>query len=104
VSVNELKRMKELEAENAKPKRTSANLARENEAIWDITDAEIRRAVCETPRRRDFQSEPCKRYSRTAVTSTQATCRSELPRSQSLYQRQRPEQEITPPIAQAITQ
>ena len=36
VSVNELKRMKELEAENAKLKRMYADLALENAAIKDV--------------------------------------------------------------------
>jgi putative transposase len=36
VSVNELKRMKELEAENAKLKRMYAELALENAAIKDV--------------------------------------------------------------------
>jgi len=41
VSVNELKRMKELEAENAKLKRMYADLALENTAIKDVLSRKL---------------------------------------------------------------
>ncbi|TMA35213.1 MAG: transposase [Deltaproteobacteria bacterium] len=41
VSVNELKRMKELEAENAKLKRMYAELALENAAIKDVLSRKL---------------------------------------------------------------
>ncbi len=41
VSVNELKRMKELEAENAKLKRMYADLALENAAIKDVLSRKL---------------------------------------------------------------
>ena len=41
VSVNELKRMKELEAENAKLKRMYAGLALENAAIKDVLSRKL---------------------------------------------------------------
>jgi putative transposase len=41
VSVNELKRMKELEAENAKLKRMYAELALENTAIKDVLSRKL---------------------------------------------------------------
>ena len=41
VSVNELKRMKELEAENAKLKRMYAELALENAAIKDVLNRKL---------------------------------------------------------------
>ena len=41
VSVNELKRMKELEAENAKLKRLYAELALENAAIKDVLSRKL---------------------------------------------------------------
>ena len=41
VSVNELKRMKELEAENAKLKRKYAELALENAAIKDVLSRKL---------------------------------------------------------------
>ena len=41
VSVNELKRMKELEAENAKLKRMYADLALENAAIKDMLSRKL---------------------------------------------------------------
>jgi len=41
VSVSELKRMKELEAENAKLKRMYADLALENAAIRDLLNRKL---------------------------------------------------------------
>ena len=41
VTVNELKRMKELEAENAKLKRMYADLALENAAIKDVLSRKL---------------------------------------------------------------
>jgi putative transposase len=41
VSVNELKRMKELESENAKLKRMHADLALENAAIKDVLSRKL---------------------------------------------------------------
>ena len=41
VSVNELKRLKELEAENAKLKRMYADLALENAAIKDVLNRKL---------------------------------------------------------------
>jgi putative transposase len=41
VSVSELKRMKELEAENAKLKRMYADLALENAAIKDVLNRKL---------------------------------------------------------------
>ena len=41
VSVNELKRIKELEAENAKLKRMYADLALENTAIKDVLNRKL---------------------------------------------------------------